>query len=348
MTPEEYAAAQGVISAAAANYVMRFSTFFSEPQLSTVQWLGLLQTVYPQVSRFREESSALARTFYDQQRAFYYPDLPRHDRLVEPYEFKWFVKSMEPVRKQVQQPYSPPAVMARFTLQVVREVENAGRRQIIHAVETDEPVAEAVEAYNALPRVEQRKVTDVRPSQEDVKAKLERLISETAGRPEVVRPSPKAVTTESRIVQGWARVATGRETCEWCLMLVSRGAVYKTARSAGLKLDDNTASDAYLSGTDAQDYMNEWHTGCDCKVVPVFDLENWVGKDAADRALELWIQAGRKADVVLADDPDKKYFSHKEGRWVKTTVNRETINQLRKMVESGEISSQEWAVLQAA
>ncbi len=348
MTPEEYAAAQAVISAAAANYVMRFSTFFSEPQFSTAQWLGLLQTLYPQVNRFREEASVLARTFYDGQRAVYYPDLPRHDRLVEPYKFEWFVQSMEPVRKQVQQPSSPPAVMARFSLQVVREVENAGRRQIIHAVETDEAVAEAVEQFNSLPRVEQRKVKDVRPSQDEVRAKLQLLIAETAGRPEVVRPSPKAVTAESRIVQGWARVATGRETCEWCLMLVSRGAVYKTARSAGLKLDDNTASDAFLSGTDAQDYMNEWHTGCDCKVVPVFDLENWVGKESAERALELWIEASIKARAVLEDDPDKKYFSHKEGRWVKTTVNREAINQLRKMVESGEISSQEWAVLQAA
>ncbi|MDD6785662.1 MAG: hypothetical protein PUD81_05355 [Eggerthellales bacterium] len=49
----------------------------------------------------------------------------------------------------------------------------------------------------------------------------------------------------------FARVPTGFETCTFCLMLASRGAVYHTRKSAG-----------------------EWkhfHRGCDCKVVPSFD-----------------------------------------------------------------------------
>lgn len=49
----------------------------------------------------------------------------------------------------------------------------------------------------------------------------------------------------------FARVPTGLETCTFCLMLASRGAVYHTRKSAG-----------------------EWkhfHRGCDCKVVPSFE-----------------------------------------------------------------------------
>lgn len=49
----------------------------------------------------------------------------------------------------------------------------------------------------------------------------------------------------------FARVPTGFETCTFCLMLASRGAVYHTRKSAG-----------------------EWkhfHRGCDCKVVPSFE-----------------------------------------------------------------------------
>lgn len=48
----------------------------------------------------------------------------------------------------------------------------------------------------------------------------------------------------------FARVPTGFETCAFCLMLASRGAVYRTRKSAG-----------------------EWkhfRRGCDCKVVPSF------------------------------------------------------------------------------
>lgn len=49
----------------------------------------------------------------------------------------------------------------------------------------------------------------------------------------------------------FARVPTGFETCPFCLMLASRGAVYYTRKSAG--------------------GWNHFHRGCDCKVVPSFD-----------------------------------------------------------------------------
>ena len=45
----------------------------------------------------------------------------------------------------------------------------------------------------------------------------------------------------------YARVPTGTETCAFCLMLASRGFVYRSERNAGS--------------------MNHYHSGCDCRVV---------------------------------------------------------------------------------
>src|SRR5690606_27044808 len=82
---------------------------------------------------------------------------------------------------------------------------------------------------------------------------------------------------------GWARVATGRETCGFCLMLVSRGPVYTSARAAGFGGSDreaiSAARQAAAGNTAFMDaHMREWHTGCDCRVVPVFDENNWTGR----------------------------------------------------------------------
>ena len=49
----------------------------------------------------------------------------------------------------------------------------------------------------------------------------------------------------------FARVPTGAETCSFCLMLASRGAVYHTRKTAG--------------------EQNHFHRHCDCKIVPGFE-----------------------------------------------------------------------------
>lgn len=49
----------------------------------------------------------------------------------------------------------------------------------------------------------------------------------------------------------FARVPTGFETCTFCLMLASRGAVYHTRKAAG--------------------EFKHFHRGCDCKIVPGFE-----------------------------------------------------------------------------
>ena len=289
MTPEEYAAAQALISAAVARYTLQLSKLFIRPALSVVQWLGMLELLWPEVQRQREESAALARRFYDSQRQFHHPAIERNDRPLEGSLFRKFVKNMDPARQRMSQMDSPQDAATMLALRAVREVENAGRQQIIHAVKND--------------------------------------------------PEP-------RIVKGWARVATGRETCAWCLMLISRGPVYAEANTAGLDLDDESAIELFeAAGQDLQsfydhikenNFMEEWHTGCDCKVVPVFDVENWFGKDAQLRALELWKDASQEAEDLI-----------ESGEARSTNKNNEALNALRRRLYRGDVRMTEFAALAA-
>lgn len=290
MTPEEYAAQQAVISAAVANYVAQFGQFVAQAALTVAEWLRVLELIFPEIQRRREQSAELARFFYDTQREAYYPDIPRNERFLEDYEFEWFVENMEPAREKMSQEDSPADAIATLALRAVREVENAGRRQIIHAVEND--------------------------------------------------PAPG-------VIKGWARVATGAETCAWCLMLVSRGPVYLFASSAGLNVDDTTAQRMIAAGTDVSDVMEQWHDGCDCKVVPVFvhETENWFGKAASKRALELWKEASKTAESELDEEKVKRSGPNKGDL---LTKNELAINALRRRLENGDISPTEWSALAAA
>ncbi|AAR89652.1 head maturation protease [Mycobacterium phage U2] len=293
MNPEEYAAAQLLISAAVVRHVRNVAGFFAQPALTMFDWLRLLDLLFPEIQRRRTEASVLARRFYDSQRAQHHPDLPRNDRPLEGTTFEKFVENMDPARERMQQSDTRGDALTHLTLRAVREVENAGRQQIIHAVEND--------------------------------------------------PEP-------RVLRGWARVATGRETCAWCLMLISRGPTYVRAETAGLDLDTEHALELF-ENKDLETYfadisgeIKQWHPGCDCKVIPVFRNEDWFGKEAADRALDLWGEATKEA-IALEDEG----LVHKSGKnkGQPFTRNELAINALRRRLERGEISAQQYAALAA-
>ena len=87
----------------------------------------------------------------------------------------------------------------------------------------------------------------------------------------------------------FARVPTGFETCMFCLMLASRGAVYHTRKSAG-----------------------EWkhfHRGCDCKVVPSFEDDPYaeVVEGVKPRELQERYKVFKQIDLMKTlDDSNKK------------------------------------------
>ena len=318
MTPDEYAAQQAVISNAIVRFVLTIGQLFAKPKLGIPDWLSFLGTLYPHVEAQREQAATLARTFYDSQREMHYPELPRNDQFLEPYSMERFVADMAPARKRMAQPDSPQDAVAQVAAQAVRAVENAGRQQIIHAVEDDTTLGQLQEQAVAK-RGQQGK-------------------------------THKDVPPDERVVRGWARVATGRETCAWCLMLISRGPVYTGADSAGLDLSDRDVTKAWnISGgglesffSEIDDHMQQWHPNCDCKVVPVFKTKSWPGKAEADRALDLWGEATKQAIEEEQDDPDRKHTAG-EDKGKKFTRNERALNALRRAIYDGQINPADYA-----
>lgn len=140
------------------------------------------------------------------------------------------------------------------------------------------------------------------------------------------RTALNAVRGEKRRV-GFARVATGRETCAFCLMLVSRGPVYKSELKAGAKHEGaaeilETKND--VSDEELDDLMTRWHPGCDCKVVPVFDEDNWQGRDDFLRMEEIW----------------KK---ETKGFYGAQFTKNDKLNAFRRAIERGEIDPSQFA-----
>jgi hypothetical protein len=379
MTPEEltaaeqaqaesYAAEIALITAAMAAFALAFSKYFLGPALTAAKWIELLAMLYPEVARRREMAAMASRDFYDNQRALFAPTLRIAAQDLERYEFEWFVSAMEPVRARMSQADTAQRVAADMALIAVREVEMAARRQIIHAVEDDVFVDEYLEASPA-----EREKLRFQPS---VRDELLALLEGGAEEPAIPGPTrkPKLRSVGTTLgVKGWARVATGDETCAWCLMLVSRGPVYSSAANAGLREDISEAEFVALyNKNDLETYgakisekddagrsmVDEWHKGCDCLIVPVFNKKTWFGNPARDRARDLWKEATKAAKAELKKNPKKTYYSFNgpgyegdgdknPGRY-KVTLNREAINQLRQKIAKGEISSAEWAALNAA
>jgi hypothetical protein len=137
VTPEEYAAAVAALTTQVSRYVLSLSRFFVAPTLSNTDWLNLLNLIWPQVVSGRTQAATSARAFYDSQRLTAHPDLTRNDRPLEGSEFPTFVRNMEPARAKMAQADSPRNATDLFASRAAREAENAGRQQVIHAVEND-------------------------------------------------------------------------------------------------------------------------------------------------------------------------------------------------------------------
>lgn len=67
--------------------------------------------------------------------------------------------------------------------------------------------------------------------------------------------------SRDRVKPRYARVPSGAETCQFCLMLGGRGFVYRSQASAG--------------------YLNHYHDNCDCRVVPSWGANDIEGYDPA-------------------------------------------------------------------
>lgn len=79
-----------------------------------------------------------------------------------------------------------------------------------------------------------------------------------------------AVVRRDDRISGWARADPNPPTCAFCLMLISRGPVYRSAASAGKS--------------------NSWHIRCSCQPVPVV-RGDWPGRNQYEQAEALWAES---------------------------------------------------------
>lgn len=232
-------------------------------------WMRILVVLFGFVSPAAEGAAMVARAFYDAQRAKAFPGIPRNDLFLSTLSFEKFVQDMEDVRPLFVGTEVTASAVHRAALQAARSAANSGRWTIMHATEAPDPWLDGDFEWD-----EDSTLTVSTMTPEERKEFREQ---NRAGRKGLVR--------------GWARVATGKETCGWCLMLVSRGPVYRSAQSAGSLLENREA----MSMTRGKDFdpdeqMRQWHAGCDCMVVPVFKLENFEGYDRWKAAERMWIK----------------------------------------------------------
>lgn len=283
MSPEEYAEAQAKIVAGMLEQLTRLIGLLLPP-FTPSDWPLIIKLLFPIVDSARVQSAALGRAFYDAQREDHAPG--RHDQFLEHYEESWFNEAMVPEFESFVEEGLTPEVVTRLALRASKEVESGGRRQIMHAVENDDP----------------------------------------------------------EVVEGWARVATGKETCEFCLTMISRGPVYRSAKKAGVKLENAAAVKLWKNGGPEafRELMTKWHTGCDCLVVPVFDVENWAGMEEAEKALNIW---NKYTKLVVRDPKLQKPLNgnqhQKNPEW---TRNKAIMAAIRRALYNGDIDMRDFGI----
>lgn len=232
---------------------------YQDRQVSPSLWLAILTLLWSVVEPASRRSGDIAREFYDSERSRVFPTAPRHNFFRAKLRFDQFVDHMSDLYPSFRRKNTLDHEINRAGLRVAKEVESTARFTMRNALETPDPWFEDLDDFE-----EDDDEPDERPS----------VVFEDADDFEITQSSQeeidrrRAAYFKKNVGVAWARVATGLETCGWCLTLVSRGPVYHSKETAGGNW--------------------EFHDGCDCKVVPVFDLENWDGRERYLAAQEMW------------------------------------------------------------
>ena len=122
--------------------------------------------------------------------------------------------------------------------------------------------------------------------------------------------SIKANARRDRAKPRYARVPSGAETCEFCLMLASRGPVYHTTDSAG--------------------EGNHFHANCDCRIVPVWDSHREVTDEGG--------VIRRGGTQIEGYDPDAYYE-----RYVRAMLDPDFRSKVRASADGASGSRESWS-----
>lgn len=309
--------------------VLRRASLFRSKRLTPDEWVQFLGSVWPIVHDAREKASGVARDFYDSERRRVL-GLKEFPLDLQPSSFERFVENMEPARVEFSKSRASHGASMQLGSLISREIQNAARVQIMTSVKKDRPL-DSIVSRQEQDHPEKHSV-DMAKFLED------------AGRPKFKPSDVSTIDPADRMVRGWARVATGAETCAWCLMLISRGPVYLTAGSAGSRFTDDTALRMDAAGTLLDAKIKQWHPNCDCKVVPVFKISEWDGRHAWKHAEEAWIAATEEAIELREREPDRR---HKRGKnkGKPFTLGEDTINILRQQLARGDVPMRKISVI---
>lgn len=99
----------------------------------------------------------------------------------------------------------------------------------------------------------------------------------------------------------YARVPTGPETCEWCIMLASRGFDFKSEKSAVGNYKKKSRTGAASHG----------HPGCDCRIVQGYPGMEVEGYDP-DEYFELWKSGVAKEESAISKRINREWNRYKK------------------------------------
>ncbi len=140
MTYEDYVERQAAITAALVALALLIIAPFRLLRLGPREWVGLLAALYPHVEQARRRAAELARDFYDNEREHQLGDAERHPVELAGYRPDWFEDAMGAAKPALMHPDATEADVARAVSVAAKEIENAGRKTILRAVETDPKV----------------------------------------------------------------------------------------------------------------------------------------------------------------------------------------------------------------
>lgn len=114
-------------------------------------------------------------------------------------------------------------------------------------------------------------------------------------------------TDTSARLRGWARYDPAPPTCEFCLMMISRGPVYEVdtagfrgdetlAKNLWLRIERNQGEDAQLAEEYMHSLMKRWHPHCTCIVVPVYKRSGYPSERQEKAAFDIYERARKRAD----------------------------------------------------
>ena len=235
-------------------------------------WKLIIRWLFRIAHPASQQTAFNARKFYDSERRRVIPDAPRHDVDLATLPFKIFHRDMMALSPQIVGRELDDEAVTKVQMRTARAIENSGRWTIMHAAETYDPWIDGEQDSQSWMGEKER---DAFNGKKLSKSEYKELLR-----------NPERRRTG---IKGWARVPTGSETCAWCLMLCSRGAAYRIGKTVGLKIPVRDFFKYEKGGTfDPKEHMHQWHDNCDCKVVPVFDRDDWDGKDRADALYDMW------------------------------------------------------------